>query len=44
MNSKDHPGQIKEYDADRIKATQGLTRGGLLLIALLVGGDYDRKV
>jgi len=34
------------YDAETLKTTEGvgMTRGGMILFALLCGGDYDTKV
>ena len=34
------------YDAEVLRTTEGvgMTRGGMILFALLCGGDYDTKV
>jgi Holliday junction resolvase YEN1 len=40
-NVKEDGDMIKIYTAQAIQSTLSLTAGGILLLALLCGGDYD---
>lgn len=44
MSQKAVEAQIVIYDSDRISDQLDLTRGGLILIGLMSGGDYDSKL
>ncbi|KAJ7826418.1 PIN domain-like protein [Mycena leptocephala] len=39
--NKDKQDEITVYSSESLQKTLGLTRGGLLLLAILGGGDYD---
>ena len=40
-NVKEDGDDVKVYTADDIRSAVSLTAGGMLLLAILCGGDYD---